>query len=57
MPLGDVLKVDGEKKVLGVPFLTGWKDVLVDDAELTIILPEGVRWVEGFSLLYRERDG
>lgn len=49
MPLGDVLKVDGEKKVLGVPFLTGWKDVLVDDAELTIILPEGVRDVEVFT--------
>ncbi|KAK1921625.1 Ribophorin I, partial [Papiliotrema laurentii] len=49
MPLGDVLKVDGEKQVLGVPFLTGWKDILVDDAELKIILPEGARDVEVFT--------
>jgi len=41
MPLGDVLKSQGSKKVLGVPFLTGWRDLLVDDAELRVILPEG----------------
>lgn len=49
MPLGDVLKVQGEKKVLGVPFLTGWKDLLVDDAELRIVLPEGARSVTTFG--------
>ena len=43
MPLGDVLKAQGSKKVLGVPFLTGWRDLLVDDAELRVILPEGAR--------------
>ena len=53
MPLGDVLKVDGEKQVLGVPFLTGWKDLLVDDAELKIILPEGARLVVGEKSMIR----
>jgi len=43
MPLGDILKAQGSKKVLGVPFLTGWRDLLVDDAELRVILPEGAR--------------
>jgi oligosaccharyltransferase complex subunit alpha (ribophorin I) len=43
MPLGDVLKVDGAKKVLGVPFLTAVKDIVFDDVEMTIILPEGAK--------------
>jgi oligosaccharyltransferase complex subunit alpha (ribophorin I) len=43
MPLGDVLKVDGTKKVLAVPFLTPVKDMVVDDVELKIVLPEGSR--------------
>ena len=43
MPLGDALKVDAGRKVLGVPFLTAWRDMLVDDAELRIVLPEGAR--------------
>jgi len=43
MPLEEVLKTQGSKKILGVPFLTGWKDLLVDDAELKVILPEGAR--------------
>ncbi|WVQ83289.1 hypothetical protein IAT38_005428 [Cryptococcus sp. DSM 104549] len=43
MPLEDVLKVEREsgRLVLGVPFMTGLKDVVVDDAELQIVLPEG----------------
>ena len=45
LPLADALKSDGASKILGVPFLTGWKDLLVDDAELQIILPEGARLV------------
>ncbi len=45
MPLGDVLKVDTNgKHVLGVPFLTALKDLVVDDVEMTIILPEGARY-------------
>lgn len=43
MPLGDVLKAQGSKKILAVRFLTGWKDLIVDDAELQVILPEGAR--------------
>jgi oligosaccharyltransferase complex subunit alpha (ribophorin I) len=44
MPLEDVVKVDqAGKMVLGVPFLAGWRDLLVEDVELTIILPEGAR--------------
>jgi oligosaccharyltransferase complex subunit alpha (ribophorin I) len=43
MPLGDALKVEREKRVLGVPFLTGVRDMVVDDAELRIVLPEGAR--------------
>lgn len=46
MPLEEVLKTQGSKKILGVPFLTGWRDLLVDDAELKVILPEGARWVQ-----------
>ncbi|WVQ75945.1 hypothetical protein IAR50_005580 [Cryptococcus sp. DSM 104548] len=51
IPLGDVLKVDkeGGKKVLAVPFLTGIKDVVVDDAEVTIVLPEGATDIEIYT--------
>ncbi|ORY30341.1 Ribophorin I [Naematelia encephala] len=52
MPLGHVLKVENGtsgRKILGVPFLTAWKDLLVDDAELTIILPEGAIDVEVYT--------
>lgn len=41
MPLGDALKSEGEKKVLGVQFLGSNAGMVVDDAELKIILPEG----------------
>ena len=41
-PLGDSLKSDNGKYVLAVPFLTPLKDVVVDEAEVTIVLPEGV---------------
>ena len=41
MPLGDALRTDGSRKVLGVPFMTGWPDLLVEEAEMEIILPEG----------------
>ncbi len=43
MPLGNYLKESGENKVLSVPFLTGLKDVAVDEAEVSVILPEGAR--------------
>jgi oligosaccharyltransferase complex subunit alpha (ribophorin I) len=46
MPLVGYLKnVEGDaaKKVLSVPFLTGLKDVAVDDVEVSVILPEGAR--------------
>lgn len=45
MPLEDVLKSDqaNGKNVLAVPFMTGINDVVVDDAELKIILPEGAK--------------
>lgn len=43
MPLGDALKAQDGKKVLGVPFLTSVRDLVVDDVELRIILPEGAR--------------
>lgn len=44
LPLGGWLKaVGGDKKVLGVPFLTGLKGVVVDDAELIVTLPEGAK--------------
>ncbi|WVO16618.1 hypothetical protein L204_104297 [Cryptococcus depauperatus] len=51
MPLGDVLKTDvsSDKKVLGVPFMTGLQNAVVDEAELTIILPEGAKNVEVFT--------
>lgn len=47
MPLGDVLRVEqvSGRKILAVPFLTSLKDIVVEDAEVTIILPEGARRV------------
>ncbi|ORX38806.1 Ribophorin I [Kockovaella imperatae] len=49
MPLEDVLKSDGSRKVLGVPFMTSWQDLLVEDAEMNIILPEGATNIEVFA--------
>jgi oligosaccharyltransferase complex subunit alpha (ribophorin I) len=47
MPLGDVAKVEeGGRVILGVPFLTGWKDLLVDEVEFSITLPEGAKSVK-----------
>lgn len=44
MPLGDALKIKSDgTHVLAVPFLTGVRDMLVDDVELKIVLPEGAR--------------
>jgi oligosaccharyltransferase complex subunit alpha (ribophorin I) len=45
MPLGDALKTDvaAVKNVLAVPFLTGVKDLVADDVELRIVLPEAAR--------------
>ena len=43
MPLGDALRVQGGKHVLAVPFLTPLNDLVVDEAEVRIILPEGSR--------------
>ena len=44
MPLGDALRVESNgRKVLGVPFLTAVRDMIVDDAELHVVLPEGAR--------------
>jgi oligosaccharyltransferase complex subunit alpha (ribophorin I) len=43
VPLEDVLKVDGGKQVLSVPFLTGYKDLAADKVELVIVLPEGAK--------------
>lgn len=45
VPLEDQLKSDGAKKVLSIPFLTGYKDMAVDEVELRIVLPEGAKWV------------
>ena len=45
VPLSDMLKNDGERKVLSVPFLTGYKDLAAEEVELTIVLPEGARYV------------
>lgn len=44
-PAGDVLKVDGKtgKRVLGVPFFTAVHDLVVDELEMQIVLPEGAR--------------
>lgn len=49
-PLSESLKVDKDGKyVLSVPFLTPLKDVVVDDEELSIILPEGATDVQVFT--------
>jgi oligosaccharyltransferase complex subunit alpha (ribophorin I) len=45
VPLSDMLRSDGGRKVLSVPFLTGYKDLAADQVELTIILPEGAKYV------------
>ncbi|WVR04659.1 hypothetical protein IAU60_001670 [Kwoniella sp. DSM 27419] len=53
VPLADVLKVEeakaGGRKVLAVPFLTALQDVVVDDAELKIVLPEGASDVQIYT--------
>ncbi|CAD6584510.1 MAG: dolichyl-diphosphooligosaccharide--protein glycosyltransferase subunit 1 [Tremellales sp. Tagirdzhanova-0007] len=47
MPLEDALKVESDgRKVLAVPFFTGMKDLVVDEVELRIVLPEGAKDVE-----------
>jgi oligosaccharyltransferase complex subunit alpha (ribophorin I) len=45
LPLGEVLREDKQmgKKVLAVDFLTGFKDAVVDDVELKVVLPEGAK--------------
>ena len=44
MPLEDALKVESDgRKVLAVPFFTGMKDLVVDEVELRIVLPEGAK--------------
>ena len=44
VPLEDALKSDkAGKKVLSVPFLTGYKDLAADTVELKIVLPEGAK--------------
>ena len=44
LDLGKWLKtVEGDKKMLAVPFLTGLKGVVVDQAELIVTLPEGAK--------------
>lgn len=44
MDLGDALTVDKSgKQVLAVPFVVGLKDLVIDDAVLVVILPEGSR--------------
>jgi hypothetical protein len=48
VPLSDMLRSDAGKKVLSVPFLTGYKDLAADRVELTIILPEGAKYVLSF---------
>lgn len=35
--------VEGDRKVLALPFLTGLKGVVVDDAQLIVTLPEGAK--------------
>lgn len=37
--------VGGDKKMLAVPFMTGLKGVVVDEAELIVTLPEGAKSV------------
>lgn len=49
-PLSESLHVAGDgKQVLQVPFLTALKGVVVDNEELTIILPEGATDVEVYT--------
>ncbi|WRT64738.1 uncharacterized protein IL334_001672 [Kwoniella shivajii] len=50
-PLGDVLKTDEKdgKRILAVPFITALKDVVVDQAELLVILPEGASDVQVYT--------
>ncbi|KAL1408707.1 dolichyl-diphosphooligosaccharide--protein glycosyltransferase subunit 1 [Vanrija albida] len=50
-PLSGALRVDAKtgRHVLAVPFLTGLKDVVVDDEELRIVLPDGATDVEVFT--------
>jgi oligosaccharyltransferase complex subunit alpha (ribophorin I) len=45
VPLSDMLKTDGGRKVLSIPFLTGYKDLAAEEVELKIVLPEGARYV------------
>lgn len=45
VPLSDMLRNDGGRKVLSVPFLTGYKDMAAQEVELKIVLPEGARYV------------
>jgi oligosaccharyltransferase complex subunit alpha (ribophorin I) len=45
VPLSDMLRSDGGRKVLSVPFLTGYKDLAAEEVELKIVLPEGARYV------------
>ncbi len=49
MPLAENLRTDGDREVLEVPFLTPLKGVVVEEEELTIILPEGATDVEVFA--------
>ena len=51
-----MLKNDGGRKVLSVPFLTGYKDMAVQDVELKIVLPEGARCVADCSTSLVEPD-
>lgn len=53
VPLSDMLRNDGGRKVLSVPFLTGYKDLAADEVELRIVLPEGAKYVS-FSCLSEE---
>jgi oligosaccharyltransferase complex subunit alpha (ribophorin I) len=50
VPLSDMLKTDGGRKVLSVPFLTGYKDLAAEEVELKIVLPEGARYVSFLAL-------
>ncbi|CAK9779343.1 putative oligosaccharyltransferase alpha subunit [Cutaneotrichosporon oleaginosum] len=49
MPLAENLRTDGDRAILEVPFLTPLKGVVVDQEELTIVLPEGATDVEVFA--------
>lgn len=45
VPLSDMLRSDGGRKLLSVPFLTAYKDLAAQEVELKIVLPEGARYV------------